>query len=106
MHWPPVALGRDSVGTYMRESALAMGRILIPLAVFLAYLAVVGIGTSAPRGSVYFRITDLTLLSLHLGFVFFMSALVLHHRWADGRRPRSRPTMHQRVIRWITDDQN
>ena len=83
-----------------------MRRILIPLAVFLAYLATVGIGTSALRGSVYFRIADLTLLSLHLGFVFFMSALVLHHRWGDRRHPRSRPTMHERVIGWITDDKN
>ena len=82
----------------------AVRRICLPLAIFLAYLTVVGIGTGTPRYSLYFRIANSTLLLIHLAFVAFMSVLVVRERWGDPRRPSSGPTMLQRVRAWITDD--
>ena len=81
-----------------------MRRICLPLAVFLAYLTVVGIGTGTPRYSLYSRIVNSTLLLLQLAFVAFMSVLVVRERYSDPRRPGSRPTMLARARAWFTDD--
>src|SRR6516225_8179758 len=79
-------------------------RICLPLAIFLAYLTVVGIGTGTPRYSLYFRIANSTLLLIHLAFVAFMSVLVVRERSRDPRHRSSGPTMLQHVCAWITDD--
>jgi len=81
----------------------AVRRICVPLAVFLAYLTVVCIGTGTPRYSLFFRIANSTLLLIHLVFIAFMSVLVVIERSRDPRRPSSGPTMLQRVRAWIMD---
>ena len=75
----------------------------MPLAIFLAYLTVVGIGTGTPRYSLYFRIANSMLMLIYLAFIAFMSVLVVIERSRDPRRPSSGPTMLQRVRAWIMD---
>src|SRR5215813_7124910 len=82
----------------------AVRRICLPLAIFLAYLTVVGIGTGIPRYSLYFRIADSTLVLIHLAFLAFMFVLVVRDRWGARCHGSSGPTMLQRVLAWITDD--
>src|SRR5260370_33272746 len=82
----------------------AVRRICLPLAIFVAYLTLVGIGTGTPRYSLYFRIANSTLILIHLACLAFMSVLGVRERWRDPRRPSSGPAMLQRVRPSITDD--
>jgi hypothetical protein len=80
-------------------------RVVLPLSIFLAWLTVVGIGASAPRYSGPAKTADLTLLTIELGLVAFLSVLVLRDR-RDARRPdrQSGATLLRRIRAWITDD--
>jgi hypothetical protein len=79
-------------------------RVMLPVAIFVAWLTVVGLGVSAPRYSPLAKFADLTLLAMHLGLVAFLSLLVLHDRWHDRHDGQSQPTLLRRIRGWITDD--
>ena len=82
----------------------AVRRIGLPLAIFLVYLTVVGIGAGMPRYSLYFQIANSTLLLIHLAFVALMSVLVVRERRRVRYHRSSGQTMLQRVRAWIMDE--
>jgi hypothetical protein len=85
-----------------RDEEKDLKRVLLPLSVFFTYLGVVGMGASAKRDSLLSEVADLTLLSIHLGFITFMAVLVLWERW--GRKKSYPTTIIRNARRWWTDD--
>ena len=78
-----------------------MKRIVLPLAVFLLYLAVIGLGsTSQPLA----KTADLALLWVHLGWMAVLSVLVVRDRWTGAASSRERESMLWRIRCWMTDE--
>src|SRR5579862_2539630 len=70
------------------------------LAIFLSYLAVVGLGSTPTP---YSKAADITLLALHLAFIAAASILLVWSR-ATGRHRSERETILQKYLRWMEDN--
>jgi len=78
----------------------AAKRKVTALAIFLIYLAVVGLGSI---GTPYSKAADLALLALHLVFIAALSILLV---WspAAGRDHSNGETIFQKYLRWTEDN--
>lgn len=81
-----------------------MKRVLLPLAIFVIYLSIVGLGATARRHSELAREADLALLAINFALVVFLSVLVVADKWNGRRGPTSRPTLLRRIRDWMTDE--
>ena len=81
-----------------------MKRILLPLALFVTYLGIVGLGTGARRNSLLAKSADLTLICLYLALIAILSILTVREKWGDPQGAHSRPGVLRRIRAWITDD--